>query len=173
MEDLLFFSQITNNLHFFTSLWRVSLISSYGWKTVHFGHFFHVSPMHPSPSTMWQNTHYLRLVVPLVEGGSVSKKLCMSTRYIQGAVYLEIPGPESSVAELHVYLPRISREEATTGLSGLSSPTLFFFFFLLINHPVQKWVLSFSFFCIIATAFFKYNLSLHQISCHYSRWYSV
>lgn len=50
---------------------------------------------------------------------------------------------------------------------------LFFFFFLLINHPVQKWVLSFSFFCIIATAFFKYNLSLHQISCHYSRWYSV
>lgn len=85
--------------------------------------------------------------MPLVGGGRVSRKLGMSTRYIQGAVYLELPGPESSVAELHVYLPRISGEEAITGSSYLSSPTLFFF--LLINHPGQKRVLSLCFSCII------------------------
>lgn len=65
-------------------------------------------------------------------GRRVSRKLGMSTRYIQGAVYLELPGPELSVTELHVYLPRISGEEDITGSSYLSSPTLFFFFFLLI-----------------------------------------
>ena len=117
------------------------------WEIVHFAHFFHVSPMHPSPSTMWQNSHYLRLLVLLMRGRRVSRKLGMSTRYIQGAVYLELPSPESSVAELHIHLPRISGEEAITDSSYLSSPTLFFFFFP--SHPGQNGDLSLSFSCII------------------------
>lgn len=76
----------------------------------------------------------------------ISRKLGISTRYMQGAVHLEFPPPDLTVAELHAYLPRISGEEAAVGWSDLFLPTLFltrmvygkkqkrFFPILLLHH---------------------------------------
>lgn len=100
-------------------------------------------------------------------GGSLESLACPQDTYKELCTWSSLAQNPVLLNFTYIFLESQVRELLQIHLMSLHQ--LFFFH----PHPGQKGVLSLSFSCIITTSLFKYNLSLHQDLCHYSRWYSV